>query len=462
MIRVVSTAPLISGAGVDPSARHRICLCAPSGHRSARARSRVLRQDTYAAADAGNRLTAPGTTAVYDGAGQLTACTGCGTVDHDSAGRTTALAGWTYEYDAEGRLTTATETATGDRLEMAYDAAGHRTQLREYTAGVLTRTRDLRYQGDAIVEESVAGTVVRSYSVTDAGQVVLMTIPAGQSSAGVYLPTWNGHGDALALWRMESDGTLTLANSYTYSTWGRPTTATHNGIPDLGFRFLYVGASDVQWDDFSGAGLQYMHARHYSPLTGRFLQPDPSAAEANLYAYAGDSPVTKVDPSGNCGPCVIAIVWVGGMAILIVGGSLVATTNAARSISPRSPFVRPGLQWPCLWGCGSSIHQVRTSPTLTPLGSSFCAASAVGCIRGDPTHRPWTPPSPRTIPQLLEEDPIPHAGTRSPGGPRFPLSCRSVGRKALCLAFIAAAGAGTYFFLISEASEGLEDRRRER
>ena len=120
---------------------------------------------------------------------------------------------------------------------MAYDAAGHRTQLREYTAGVLTRTRDLRYQGDAIVEESVAGTVVRFYSVTDAGQVVSMTIPAGQSSAGVYLPTWNGHGDALALWRMESGGTPTLANSYTYSTWGRPTTATHNGIPDLGFRF---------------------------------------------------------------------------------------------------------------------------------------------------------------------------------------------------------------------------------
>lgn len=54
----------------------------------------------------------------------------------------------------------------------------------------------------------------------------------------------------------------------------------------------------MQWDDFSGAGLLYMHARHYSPLTGRFLQPDPSAAETNLYGYAGDSPVTKTDPSG--------------------------------------------------------------------------------------------------------------------------------------------------------------------
>jgi RHS repeat-associated protein len=139
---------------------------------------------------------------------------------------------------------------------------------------------------------------VRSYTVTEAGQVVSMTIPAGEANAGTYLPTWNGHGDALALWRQNGDGTLTLANSYTYATWGTPATAVHNGIGDLGFRFLYVGAGDVQWDDFSGAGLLYMHARHYSPLTGRFLQPDPSAAEANLYAYAGNNPVTRVDPGG--------------------------------------------------------------------------------------------------------------------------------------------------------------------
>ena len=42
-----------------------------------------------------------------------------------------------------------------------------------------------------------------------------------------------------------------------------------------------------------------MHARTYSPTLGRFLQPDPAAAEGNLYAYAGNSPVTKADPSGR-------------------------------------------------------------------------------------------------------------------------------------------------------------------
>jgi hypothetical protein len=42
-----------------------------------------------------------------------------------------------------------------------------------------------------------------------------------------------------------------------------------------------------------------MHARHYSPALGRFIQPDPSGAEANLYVYAADSPVTRADACGT-------------------------------------------------------------------------------------------------------------------------------------------------------------------
>ncbi len=125
-----------------------------------------------------------------------------------------------------------------------------------------------------------------------------MTIASGETGAGTYLVTWNGHGDALALWKVNGDGSLTLANSYTYSTWGAPTTTTHNAIPDLAFRFLYVGSTGVGWDHLHGLGLAFMQARHYSPAIGRFLQPDPSAQEDNLYGYAGNSPLTSVDPDG--------------------------------------------------------------------------------------------------------------------------------------------------------------------
>jgi hypothetical protein len=97
-----------------------------------------------------------------------------------------------------------------------------------------------------LTDASHTAAVVRSYVVDESGTVVKLTVAAGEPDAGTYLPVWNGHGDALNLSRLNADGSLTLANSYSYDTWGRPTTATHNGIGDLGFRFLYVGEFDVQ------------------------------------------------------------------------------------------------------------------------------------------------------------------------------------------------------------------------
>jgi len=130
---------------------------------------------------------------------------------------------------------------------------------------------------------------------------------AGSCNSGTYLVTWNGHGDGLALWRQNTDGSLTLANSYSYSTWGTPTTTVAAGFGDLGFRYLHVGASDVEWDNSLGLGLFYMHARHYSPLIGRFLQPDPVDGDKNVYAYAASNPVTTSDPTGQYLP-----IWVIG------------------------------------------------------------------------------------------------------------------------------------------------------
>ena len=51
-------------------------------------------------------------------------------------------------------------------------------------------------------------------------------------------------------------------------------------------------------------GLVHMNGRLYDPLLGRFLSPDPIVANPadgqqwNLYSYAGNSPLSYVDPSG--------------------------------------------------------------------------------------------------------------------------------------------------------------------
>jgi RHS repeat-associated protein len=258
--------------------------------------------------------------------GSAASCTG-GNVGVDDAGRLSSYAGYTFLYDAQGRLVSACDDAdcVGSgfrRIDFAYDGEGHRTEIVETPAVGSAVTTTFRYQGHAVVAEYRDGTLYREYLTDEAGTISKVTVPIGQTGAGTYLVTWNGHGDAMALWRVETNGSLTLANSYTYSSWGLPTTATHNSIADLGFRFLYVGAHDVQWDGTYGLPLIYMHARHYSPTIGRFLQPDPSRLDARLFVYAENSPVSKVDAGGTCAMTATAERdWMAQVAACILQGA---------------------------------------------------------------------------------------------------------------------------------------------
>ena len=194
--------------------------------------------ETYAYDDTGNRtqtiIGAVTTNFAYNAQGQLcvTGATSCASpnVTDDTAGRTKSWNGWTFAYDSEARLVSACKSSTCaagfDKVEFAYDGEGHRTQLKTTSAAGAVATTDFRYQGDAIVEERLtdathAGVVVRSYVVDEAGSVVKLVVSAGEPDAGTYLTAWTGHGDALNLNRLNADGSLTLANSFGYSSWGR-------------------------------------------------------------------------------------------------------------------------------------------------------------------------------------------------------------------------------------------------
>ena len=277
--------------------------------------------ETYTYDEAGNR-TADGTRDfTYDAQGQLATCDtspACAPV-FDDEGRLTAITNqaadsWTYAYDEEGRLITACKatscSGTPARLDFTLDGSGQRIRIVETPSGAspTTVTTDFSYDGETVIREvatSSAGPITtRTFTTDEAGAIHKMTVvtTGGGSTAddGTYLVTYNGHGDAIGLAEIDAtDGHLTPAARITYSTWGTPTVTAQSGYGALGFRYLYVGRFDVQWDDFASAGLHYMHARHYSPEFGRFLQPDPSRLDLNLYAYGANSPVSKVDPSGR-------------------------------------------------------------------------------------------------------------------------------------------------------------------
>ncbi len=332
--------------------------------------STSAKDETYAFDDAGNRtsMVVGGVTTgfTYDAQGRLTAAGG-EPITYDTAGRIrswdTGTPVWYFTYDPEARLISACRSATcaagSDKVEFTYDGEGHRTKIVATAAGGTVKTTEFRYQGDAVVEEKVNGAIARTFVVAEAGAIVKMNIPSG-GNAGNYLVSWNGHGDALHLLRIVDGGTTELANSFTYSTWGTPTVdGSHDNSAnggadygDLGFRYLYVGEFDVQWDNTFGLGLQYMHARHYAPALGRFLQPDPDGLEDSLYAYAANNPVTEIDPDGTC--FIVCQVVVGA----IIGAAIETAVYLATTDSSQ-------------WDFGTAVSMAAS-------GAAMGAATSVG------------------------------------------------------------------------------------
>ena len=98
------------------------------------------------------------------------------------------------------------------------------------------------------------------------------------------------HGDLLGSVRTITDSTGAVVGASTFDAFGSRTARTGTA----GSAFGFTG----NWTD-PDTGLVHLRARDYDPGTGQFLSVDPVVdATRQPYAYTGNSPLARTDPSG--------------------------------------------------------------------------------------------------------------------------------------------------------------------
>jgi len=201
--------------------------------------------------------------------------------------------GWrTFAYDGENRLTSMSGSATA---ALSYDPLG---RLRETTInGVVTQ---FLYDGDQLVGEYdikvVNGTTVetplRRYLHGMGTDDPLVWFEGSGLTDIRYL-----HADRQGSIIAWSDTSGVSQATYTYGPYGEP-----GDNWAAGSRFRYTGQAALP-----ELKLYHYKARVYDPVRGWFLQTDPVGYkdDLQLYAYVGDDPMNKTDPSGLAKTCTL-------------------------------------------------------------------------------------------------------------------------------------------------------------
>lgn len=328
------------------------------------------------------------TTYTYDAANNIASRNSQSyTVDADD--RLTSDGTWTYTWDAAGNLVGRSKAGQTDTF--TYD--GRNRMTRVVRTGMITTTIDYEYDHDGLMAERREGASVRRFVWDRSGTYAQLLEERDGSNAFIRRYESNGFSvdryrdaagnsfflqlDHLGSVRAVLDAAAAVVATYQYDAFGRPLGAT----PD-GFGFTNG------WTD-PGLGLVFLRSRWYHPEIGRFSTRDQAAVNpadpistANRYAYVGNDPVNRLDPSGQV-ESYAELQTATAVLYSLFGATFTATLNAAITQTNGSLLTSFRQAFSYLWQTGYTVAgSVGVSANAGPLtagigaGFEFVANSA--------------------------------------------------------------------------------------
>lgn len=240
---------------------------------------------------------------------------------HNANGSITDDGQTDYVYDAANRLSHTVQS--GITTTYKYDAWGNMVQ-QVVDDGATTTTTDF------MLDELAPHTRILG-EITGSDEIKYAYGPEGlaaqkDSSGSVHYALL----DHLGSVRHLSDASGNLTRSFYYNAYGSIRHQSGSTVMPMRFTGERQGPDDTI----------YLRARHYLPArsddqtVGRFLQrdsvDDPNN-QHNRYAYVGNNPVNRVDPSGHCPHCIAIGIGAGVGAAVDYGVQVYGNRKQGRS-----------------------------------------------------------------------------------------------------------------------------------
>lgn len=238
----------------------------------------------------------------YDGVGNRTSYNGDTSWQYNGANQLTGRSETSYQYNANGHMTQ--KTVAGDTTYFFYNNQERLVRVEDTNNQVIARygynpfgqrlwkevggvKTYFFYNASGLVGEYAGtGELIKEYQYT--ANSTWMTNPLFQRDGGQVYFYQNDHlGTPQRM--VTTTGEVVWAASY--SAFGKATASVNSISNYLRFPGQYF---DKETD------LHHNYFRDYDPVTGRYIQADPSGffGGINLYGYAFQNPIALSDPNG--------------------------------------------------------------------------------------------------------------------------------------------------------------------